>query len=67
MGAFVLPSDTPEYDRNIAGVREHLDEVTLHAAWAERRSMTLEQAIADARDDAPHADLSQRLETGQPT
>ena len=67
MGAFVLPSDTPAYDRNIAGVREHLDEVPLHATWAERRSMTLEQAIADALDDAPHADLSQRLETGQPT
>lgn len=41
-------SDRARYDPNISGVRAQLSEEVLAAAWAEGRSMTLEQAIAYA-------------------
>ncbi len=32
----------PEDNRIVAGVRAYFDNVAVHAAWAEGRSMTLE-------------------------
>lgn len=37
-------ADQPEYERQLAIVRAQLDEVTLAAAWAQGRAMSLEQA-----------------------
>jgi hypothetical protein len=51
MGAFLQPSDTLEYHRILVEVREHLDDPSFHAAWAEGRRMTLEQAIAYALEE----------------
>jgi non-specific serine/threonine protein kinase len=52
MGAFLQPSDTPEYDRIRVEVRDHLDGRAFRAAWAAGRRMTLEQAIAYALEEA---------------
>jgi tetratricopeptide (TPR) repeat protein len=35
----------PDIDRDVAAVREQLDEATFEAAWAEGRAMSLEQAV----------------------
>jgi hypothetical protein len=51
MGAFLQPSDTPEYQRILGEVREHLDDRTFEDAWAEGRHLTLEQGIAYALKD----------------
>jgi tetratricopeptide (TPR) repeat protein len=51
MGAFLQPSDTPEYQRILGEVREHLDDRSFEAAWIEGRRMTLEQAIAYALEE----------------
>ena len=64
MGAFLLPSDTPEYDRIVAGVREHLDEATFHLAWTEGRTMTLEQAVTYALQEAGDESSTGSTETG---
>jgi hypothetical protein len=37
-----------EYDRTVAAVRAQLDEATFAAAWAAGRTMTLDEAIAEA-------------------
>jgi hypothetical protein len=42
------PPDRAEHDRIVAAARAQLDKSTFAAAWAEGRSMTLEQAIAYA-------------------
>jgi predicted ATPase/DNA-binding CsgD family transcriptional regulator len=55
MGAFLQPSDTPEYHRILIEVREHLDDLSFHATWAEGRRMTLEQAIAYALEEVGDA------------
>jgi predicted ATPase len=55
MGAFLQPSDTPEYQRILGEVREHLDDRSFEAAWAEGRRLTLEQAIAEALKDVEDA------------
>jgi hypothetical protein len=41
-----------EYDRTAALVRPQLDKPTFAIAWAEGRTMTLEQAIAYALGEA---------------
>lgn len=51
IGAFLQPSDTPEYQRILGEVREHLDDRSFEAAWAEGRRLTLEQGIAYALKD----------------
>jgi tetratricopeptide (TPR) repeat protein len=38
-------ADRIEYDRDVATMREQLDEATFAAAWAEGQMMTLEQAV----------------------
>ena len=48
IGRAVDRSDRAGYDPNISGVRAQLNDEALAAAWAEGRSMTLEQAIAYA-------------------
>jgi non-specific serine/threonine protein kinase len=44
-GVSLLPSDTVEFERNVARARDELGEETFAAAWAEGRTMTMEQAI----------------------
>jgi predicted ATPase/DNA-binding CsgD family transcriptional regulator len=51
MGTFIIPSDTPEYARIVAEVRQRIDGAAFGQAWAEGRSMTLDQAIADALEE----------------
>ncbi|MCA9910802.1 MAG: AAA family ATPase, partial [Anaerolineae bacterium] len=53
MGAFHQHADQPEMERNIAEVRARLSEAEFAAAWAEGRKIALEDAIADALDEAP--------------
>ena len=45
------PIDRVEYEHNVAAVRAQLDEGTFASAWAEGRTMSLEQAIAEAFRD----------------
>lgn len=42
----MTPYEQPEYDRELASLREEVDETSLASAWAEGRAMTLGQAIA---------------------
>lgn len=48
MGAGLQASDQAEYERNLAFVRQHLDEATFQACWNEGRSLSLEHAVAYA-------------------
>ncbi len=48
IGAALWPADRLEHERTIDAVRTHLDEANWQAAWAEGRTMSLEQAIAYA-------------------
>ena len=48
MMSVVEPSDQPELDRSIAGVRALLDDATFQTAWAEGAKLALEQAMAEA-------------------
>ncbi|MCL4250496.1 MAG: tetratricopeptide repeat protein [Anaerolineae bacterium] len=48
MGAFYQPIDQPEIERIIAGVQAQLDAVTFRSSWAEGRTLSLEQAVAEA-------------------
>ena len=43
------PPDQAEYDHNLALARAHLSPAAFDAAWAEGRTMTLEQAVAAAK------------------
>jgi predicted ATPase/DNA-binding SARP family transcriptional activator len=47
----VEPLDQAHYDSVVATARAHLDETAFAAAWAAGQAMTLEQAIAYARDE----------------
>jgi tetratricopeptide (TPR) repeat protein len=48
LGIVIHAGDQPDHDRNVAAVREQLDEATFDAAWAEGRAMSLEQAVSYA-------------------
>ncbi len=50
LAAAIWPANRIEYDRSLALLRTSLDEATLAAAWAEGRAMSMERAIAEARD-----------------
>jgi predicted ATPase/DNA-binding CsgD family transcriptional regulator len=52
MGAFHQLNDKREVDAMIAAVRAQLDEAAFQAAWDEGRTLTLEQAVALALDEA---------------
>ncbi len=45
IGSVIDLVDQPEYERQLAILRAQLDEATFAAAWAEGRTMTMEQAI----------------------
>lgn len=45
------PSDQKEVDYYVAAIRAQLDEASIAKAWAEGRTMTLEQAISYALDN----------------
>jgi non-specific serine/threonine protein kinase len=45
IGVSLLPSDTVEFEQNVALAREELGESAFAAAWAEGRTMTIDQAI----------------------
>jgi hypothetical protein len=49
------PVARADYERDVAIARTELDEVTWNPAWAEGQAMTLEQAVAYALQEAPHA------------
>ena len=44
----LTPTDWLEYDRTMATISARLDDLTLAAAWAEGKAMTVEQAVAYA-------------------
>ncbi len=46
IGLPLPPNERDQYDRDVAEVRQTLDETTFSAAWTQGRSLTLEQAIA---------------------
>jgi predicted ATPase len=48
MGIVMHAGDWPDLDRDVAAVREQLDEATFDAAWAEGRAMLFEQAFSYA-------------------
>jgi hypothetical protein len=51
----MAPPDRPLVDRAVAAARRSLDEEAFATAWAEGRTMTLEQAIAYALEESPSA------------
>jgi tetratricopeptide (TPR) repeat protein len=54
IGMPVSPSDSADFDRNVAAARAQLDEAAFAAAWAAGRALPLEQAIVEALgEDSP--------------
>jgi hypothetical protein len=51
IGSPLPPNEREQYDRDVAEVREALGEEVFSVAWAKRRAMTMEQAIAYAIED----------------
>jgi predicted ATPase/DNA-binding CsgD family transcriptional regulator len=49
LGAPLTPTDRSYYKQTVAAARAQLDEAPFQRAWAEGRAMTLEQAIAAAK------------------
>jgi tetratricopeptide (TPR) repeat protein len=52
IGVWLIPSDSFEFERNVALARERLGEEAFTAAWAEGRTMTTEQTMEVATHDA---------------
>jgi len=46
----MMPTERPEYDREVSDLRANMDEATFAKAWAEGRALTMEQAIEYARE-----------------
>jgi DNA-binding CsgD family transcriptional regulator len=53
IGLVLEPQDRAEYDRNAAVARAHLGADAFAAAWEAGRTMTIEQAIAEALEPLP--------------
>jgi predicted ATPase/class 3 adenylate cyclase len=51
-GTCMEPADRPDYEQFSARVRAALDEAAFAAAWAQGRALPLEQAIAEALEEA---------------
>jgi non-specific serine/threonine protein kinase len=51
LGAPLLPREQEEHDDGVAALREALGEAAFAAAWAEGRSMSMEQALAYALEE----------------
>jgi hypothetical protein len=49
----IEPRSRRDRDRNLAAARARLDEAAFAAAWAEGQAMSLEEAIAEALQQAP--------------
>jgi non-specific serine/threonine protein kinase len=49
IGVSLMPADSVEFERNVALARDQLGEAVFAAAWAEGRTMTIEQAVEQAR------------------
>lgn len=54
IGFSLMPSDSVEFEQNVALAREELDDEAFSAAWAEGRKMDTDQAIALALEHAAH-------------
>jgi tetratricopeptide (TPR) repeat protein len=52
LGGAWWPADRVEYERNVAAIRAALTEEAFAVVWAEGQTMTLEQAIAYASEQA---------------
>jgi tetratricopeptide (TPR) repeat protein len=48
LDSHMLPSEQVEYEQAMVSLRAGLDAASLSAAWAEGRTLTMEEAIADA-------------------
>ena len=57
IGCRTAPAARATYERAMAVVRAQLGDDAFAAAWAEGQAMTLEQAIAEALDDAAEAPI----------
>lgn len=55
MGTRMQPADLAEHQRNVADVRTAMEEQAFQRAWAEGRTMSLEQALAYVQEAAPGA------------
>jgi hypothetical protein len=55
IGCRPAPAARATYERAIALARARLGEEAFAAAWAEGRALSLEQALAEALDDAAEA------------
>jgi predicted ATPase/class 3 adenylate cyclase len=51
IGTAMSPGDRIEYDRHVAAARTQMDATAFAAAWAAGRSLSLDQAIAEAKSD----------------
>ena len=51
--AYAHAPDPSLYQRQVAAARERLDEAAWEAAWAEGRTMTLEEVVAEALAEGP--------------
>jgi predicted ATPase/DNA-binding CsgD family transcriptional regulator/Tfp pilus assembly protein PilF len=64
-GITLPPLRRTGYDRTIEGIRALLDEATFKEAWAQGRTMPLEQVIAlaeETKDESPDASVQQASE-----
>jgi predicted ATPase/class 3 adenylate cyclase len=50
----MVPEETTEYTSELVALKGAVDEEIFHAAWAEGRKLTMEQAIAYARQEMPY-------------
>ncbi len=50
-GAVMMPEERGEYDRELAALREQIEERGMVDAWSEGRALALDQAIALARKE----------------
>ncbi len=41
----MMPIERPEYDREVNDLRNNMDEAIFAKAWAQGRTLTMEQAI----------------------
>ena len=53
MGSCLNPSNQAEYDDALAIVRSRIGDEAFDAAWAQGRSLALEQAVTDALKESP--------------
>jgi predicted ATPase/DNA-binding SARP family transcriptional activator len=67
LGLPLSPGDRVAYECDVAAVRNQLDAAAWHAAWAEGRAMSLEQAVAYALTNDSEEHTLQQQEQGAHT